>query len=63
MEPLMKMLIRSREYMARCMPGQTMAEYALIFASIVVIVWSAYSLMGHHIGSMASGLDSSLTSA
>jgi Flp pilus assembly pilin Flp len=59
--PLTKMFIRSRESMARCMPGQTMAEYALIFASIVVLVWSAYSLMGHDIASMASGIDSSLT--
>jgi hypothetical protein len=32
-------------------------------ASLGVVVWGAYNLMGHDIGSMASGLDSDLTSA
>jgi len=40
-----------------------MVEYALIFASLSVVVWGAYNLMGHNIGTMASGLDSELTSA
>jgi Flp pilus assembly pilin Flp len=42
--------------------GQTMVEYALIIAAIGVVAWGAYSVMGHNIGSMASGIDSSLTS-
>ena len=45
------------------MRGQTMVEYALIIAAISVVAWGAYNLMGHDIGSMASGIDSSLTSA
>ena len=45
------------------MRGQTMVEYALIIASIAVIAWGAYNLMGHDIGSMASGIDSALTNA
>ncbi|HLK87257.1 MAG TPA: hypothetical protein VKT27_12200 [Candidatus Binataceae bacterium] len=49
--------------MVRSLGGQTMVEYALIIASIGVIAWSAYNMMGHNIGSMASGLDSDLTSA
>jgi len=49
--------------MARRLNGQTMVEYALIIASVGVIAWGAYNLMGHDIGSMASGIDSSLTNA
>lgn len=45
------------------MRGQTMVEYALILAAIAVVAWGAYSVMGHDIGSMASGIDSSLTSS
>lgn len=42
--------------------GQTMVEYALIIAAVSVVAWGAYNLMGHDIVSMASGVDSSLTS-
>jgi Flp pilus assembly pilin Flp len=38
-------------------------EYALIIASLGVVVWGAYNLMGHDIGSMANGIDSDLTNA
>jgi hypothetical protein len=44
------------------MRGQTMVEYALIIAPVGVVAWGAYNLTGHDIGSMASGIDSSLTS-
>jgi len=63
MDVVMKLLVRVRESMLRNTRGQTMTEYALIFAAIVVVAWSAYSIMGHNIGSMASGIDSSLTSS
>jgi Flp pilus assembly pilin Flp len=49
--------------MVRHFQGQTMVEYALIIASIGVVAWGAYNLMGHDIGSMASGIDSNLTTA
>jgi Flp pilus assembly pilin Flp len=39
-----------------------MVEYALIIASISAVAWGAYSLMGHDIGSMVSGIDADLTS-
>ena len=42
--------------------GQTMVEYALIIAAVGAVAWGAYNFMGHDIGSMASGIDSSLTS-
>lgn len=57
------LFIRAREIVARRVQGQTMVEYALIVASIGVVVWGAYNLMGRDIGSMASGIDSDLTSA
>jgi Flp pilus assembly pilin Flp len=58
-----KIFIRVREMLARRFHGQTMVEYALIIASISVVAWGAYNLMGHDTGSMASGIDSDLTSA
>ena len=42
---------------------QTMTEYALILAAIAVVVYGVYAAMGNNIGSLASGVDSSLTSA
>jgi Flp pilus assembly pilin Flp len=44
------------------MRGQTMVEYALIIAAVGVVAWGAHNIMGHDIGSMASGIDSSLAS-
>jgi hypothetical protein len=38
-------------------------KYALIIASIGIVAWGVYNLMGHDIGSMASGIVSDLTSA
>ena len=43
------------------MRGQTMVEYALIIAAIGAVAWGAFNLTGHDIGSMANGIDSSLT--
>jgi Flp pilus assembly pilin Flp len=57
------LFVRARETMVRHFQGQTMVEYALIIASIGVVAWGAYNLMGHDIGSMASGIDSNLTTA
>lgn len=58
-----ELFIRAREATARQLRGQTMVEYALIIAAIGVVAWGAYNLMGQDIGSMASGIDSDLTSA
>jgi Flp pilus assembly pilin Flp len=49
--------------MVRRFRAQTMVEYALIIASVGVVVCGAYNLMGHDIGSMANGIDSDLTNA
>jgi Flp pilus assembly pilin Flp len=57
------LFVRARETVVRRFRGQTMVEYALIIASIGVVAWGAYNLMGHDIGSMASGIDSNLTNA
>ncbi len=63
MESVTKMFIRTRESVVRKLSGQTMTEYALIIAAVGVVAWGAYNLMGQNIGSMASGIDSDLTSA
>ena len=54
---------RAQEPAVAPMRGQTMVEYALIIAAVAVVAWGAYNLTGHDIGSMASGIDSALTSA
>jgi len=63
MESVTKMFIRTRESVVRKLSGQTMTEYALIITAVGVVAWGAYNLMGQNIGSMASGIDSDLTSA
>ncbi|HZZ07506.1 MAG TPA: hypothetical protein VFE43_03110 [Candidatus Binataceae bacterium] len=57
------LVICAQETLIRRLRGQTMVEYALIIAAVGVVAWGAYNLMGQNIGSMASGIDSALTSA
>ena len=58
-----KMFIRARESVVRNTRGQTMTEYALILAAIAIVVYGTYRVLGNSIGSLASGVDSALTSA
>ena len=57
------LFVRARERLVRRFRAQTMVEYALIIASIGVVAWGAYNVMGHSVGTMASGIDSDLTTA
>jgi len=43
--------------------GQTLAEYALIFASLSIAAFAAYESIGRSIVVLGSGLNSDLTSA
>jgi Flp pilus assembly pilin Flp len=63
MEPISKMFICARESVVRGTRGQTMTEYALILAAIAVVVYGTYKVLGNSITSLASGVDSILTSA
>jgi Flp pilus assembly pilin Flp len=63
MESVTKMFISARESLVRKTRGQTMTEYALILAAIAVVVYGTYRALGNNIGSLASGVDSALTSA
>jgi Flp pilus assembly pilin Flp len=63
MKSITKMFVRARESAVRNTRGQTMTEYALILAAIAVVVYGAYAIMGNNIGSLASGVDSSLVNA
>jgi Flp pilus assembly pilin Flp len=58
-----KVFIRARELVVRNTRGQTMTEYALIMAAVAVAVYGTYRALGNNIGSLASGVDSALTSA
>jgi Flp pilus assembly pilin Flp len=63
MKSMTKLFIRARESVVRNMRGQTMTEYALILAAIAVVVYGTYQVLGNNIGSVASGVDSSLVNA
>jgi Flp pilus assembly pilin Flp len=63
MKSVAKLFIRARESLVRKLRGQTMTEYALILAAIAVVVYGVYRVMGNDIGSLASGIDSTLTNA
>jgi len=58
-----KCFLRARESVLGHKRAQTMTEYALILAAIAVVVYGVYAAMGNNIGSLSSGIDSSLTNA
>jgi Flp pilus assembly pilin Flp len=58
-----KAFLKVRERLVCAHRAQTMTEYALILAAIAVVVYGTYAAMGNNIGSLASGVDSSLTNA
>jgi Flp pilus assembly pilin Flp len=60
---IVKCYVGVRERLVGPVRGQTMTEYALILAAIAVVVYGAYAAMGNNIGSLANGVDSSLTNA
>ncbi|MFZ1121741.1 MAG: hypothetical protein WCA59_16690 [Candidatus Binataceae bacterium] len=62
MSSIAKHYVRARESLLH-VRGQTMTEYALILAAIAVVVYGVYAAMGNNIGSLATGVDSSLTNA
>ncbi len=43
--------------------GQTMTEYALIFAAVAIVAYITYQVMGQDIGSMVSKINSALLAA
>ena len=63
MNSIVKCYVATREKLVGKVRGQTMTEYALILAAIAVVVYGAYAAMGNNIGSLANGVDSSLTNA
>jgi Flp pilus assembly pilin Flp len=63
MEALTTLFVRVRESVIGSARGQTMTEYALILAAIAIVVYGTYKVLGNNIGTLASGIDSSLTNA
>jgi Flp pilus assembly pilin Flp len=63
MQSMTKMFVCAREYVVRNAGGQTMTEYALILAAIAIVVYGTYRALGNNIGSLATGVDSTLTNA
>ena len=50
MESMTKMFVRARECCVRKLRGQTMTEYALLLASIAIVVFGTYRAMGNDVG-------------
>ncbi len=63
MASVTKLFIRARESMVRSIRGQTMTEYTLVLAAVAVAVYGVYRALGNNIGSLANGVDSTLTNA
>ena len=63
MDLMTKMYVRVREFHKGLSKGQTMTEYALILAAIAIVVFATYETMGQDIGSLATSVDTYLTSA
>ena len=63
MEALTTLFIRVRESVIGSARGQTMTEYALILAAIAIVVYGTYKVLGNNIGTLASGIDSALSTA
>jgi len=58
-----QVFLYAREFAVWNRRGQTMTEYALILAAIAVAVYGVYAVMGNNISTLASGVDSTLTTA
>ncbi len=63
MESVAKTFIRVREPVVRRIRGQTMTEYTLVVVAVAVAVFGTYLALGNNIGSLASGVDSTLTNS
>ena len=62
METTTKMFIRLRESVVRNINGQTLTEYTLVLSAVAIAAFTAYHVLGNNVGSLANGIDSSLTS-
>jgi Flp pilus assembly pilin Flp len=63
MESLAKLFVHAHESVVCKLRGQTMTEYALLLAAVAVAVFGTYRVLGNNIGSLAKGVDSTLTNA
>ena len=63
MDFLTLVFVKVHERFVRLHRAQTMTEYALILGAIAIAVYGVYKVLGNSIGSLASGVDSTLTNA
>jgi Flp pilus assembly pilin Flp len=56
MDKIIGMFVKAREYQK----GQTMAEYALIMASVAVVVFAGYQKMGTTLTTLLTTVDGKL---
>jgi hypothetical protein len=63
MKSTTKIFIYIRELAIRRILGQTLVEYTLVLLAVAVASIGIYIALGNNVNSLASGADSSLTSA
>ena len=63
MELVTKMFVCAREYVVRSARGQTMTGYALVLAAVASRSLESTRRSATNIGSLANGVDSTLTNA
>lgn len=63
MELAQRLFVRARETLVRNQNAQTMTEYAMLLMAIAVAVYGTYLALGNSVSSLASGVDSVITSA
>jgi Flp pilus assembly pilin Flp len=61
--PISDSICRSYIWVREIPRGQTLTEYALIFAALSLAVFAAYESIGNSIVVLGNGLNSDLTSA
>jgi Flp pilus assembly pilin Flp len=62
-ELVIRLYIRSREWIVTDRNGQTLAEYSLVLACVAVALAGAFVLYGQNLNTAASGIDSSVINA
>jgi Flp pilus assembly pilin Flp len=61
MERTRRIYLRARELGKHLCMGQTMTEYALILAAVVIVVFVVYEVMGQNVSALVNNVDSAHT--
>lgn len=63
MELANRLYVRARESVIRSHRGQTLTEYALVFAFVILVIITGYQKLGNTIHDAVKGMANSVTNA